>query len=107
MSRVRMVTSRFLPVPCRHHYCLQVELRVMAALSADEPLLQAFAHGQDVHASTAREVLAKQPEVCAMMLPVLSLVLARVLALLIAVTAAVLVYSSSHSPSAFVPSLYA
>jgi DNA polymerase I-like protein with 3'-5' exonuclease and polymerase domains len=46
------------------HLCvLQVELRVMAALSGDEALLQAFAEGQDVHAATAREVLGKGPQV--------------------------------------------
>jgi hypothetical protein len=41
----------------------QVELRVMAALSGDEALLQAFAAGQDVHAATARDVLGKGPQV--------------------------------------------
>ena len=44
-------------------HLLQVELRVMAALSGDDALLQAFAAGQDVHAATAREVLGKGPEV--------------------------------------------
>ncbi len=34
----------------------QIELRIMAHLSADERLLQAFADGQDIHASTAAEV---------------------------------------------------
>lgn len=43
--------------------CLQVELRVMAALSGDEALQAAFAEGQDVHAATAREVLGKGMQV--------------------------------------------
>lgn len=43
-------------------YCLlaadysQVELRIMAHLSADEGLLSAFAEGADIHAATAAEV---------------------------------------------------
>lgn len=47
-------------------HLLQVELRVMAALSGDEALLQAFAAGQDVHAATARDVLGKGPQVSCM-----------------------------------------
>jgi DNA polymerase-1 len=43
--------------------CGQVELRVLAALSGDEGLLQAFAEDQDVHAATARVVLGKGPQV--------------------------------------------
>lgn len=42
---------------------MQVELRVMAALSGDEALLEAFAAGQDVHAATAREMFGKGPQV--------------------------------------------
>ena len=34
----------------------QIELRIMAHLSADKGLLQAFANGQDVHRATAAEV---------------------------------------------------
>ena len=34
----------------------QIELRVMAHLSGDENLIEAFARGEDVHASTARRV---------------------------------------------------
>jgi DNA polymerase-1 len=34
----------------------QIELRIMAHLSADEGLLKAFADGQDVHQATAAEV---------------------------------------------------
>ncbi|MFC3913437.1 DNA polymerase I [Pseudaeromonas sharmana] len=35
----------------------QIELRIMAHLSADEGLLQAFASGQDIHSATAAEIL--------------------------------------------------
>lgn len=34
----------------------QIELRVMAALSGDEALREAFAHGHDIHAATASRV---------------------------------------------------
>jgi DNA polymerase-1 len=40
----------------------QIELRIMAHLSADEGLLQAFRSGGDVHRATAAEVFALQPE---------------------------------------------
>lgn len=36
----------------------QVELRIMAHLSQDEGLLNAFSHGQDVHRATAADVFA-------------------------------------------------
>ena len=36
----------------------QIELRIMAHLSADPGLLDAFAHGEDVHRATAAEVFA-------------------------------------------------
>lgn len=36
----------------------QVELRIMAHLSQDEGLLNAFSHGQDVHKATASEVFS-------------------------------------------------
>ncbi|MGH8687779.1 MAG: DNA polymerase I [Burkholderiales bacterium] len=37
----------------------QIELRIMAHLSSDEGLRQAFAHGQDVHRATAAEVFGR------------------------------------------------
>lgn len=37
----------------------QIELRIMAHLSGDKGLLSAFAHGEDVHRSTAAEVFGK------------------------------------------------
>ncbi len=40
----------------------QIELRIMAHLSGDEGLLQAFARGEDIHRATAAEVFATEPE---------------------------------------------
>ena len=40
----------------------QIELRIMAHLSADAGLLQAFSEGQDVHRATAAEVFGVAPE---------------------------------------------
>ncbi len=39
----------------------QIELRIMAHLSADERLLQAFARGEDVHRATAAEIFGITP----------------------------------------------
>ena len=39
----------------------QIELRIMAHLSGDEGLLQAFASGTDVHRATAAEVFGLTP----------------------------------------------
>ncbi|MGD2137750.1 MAG: DNA polymerase I [Gammaproteobacteria bacterium] len=40
----------------------QIELRIMAHLSADEGLLRAFSAGEDVHRATAAEVFGTAPE---------------------------------------------
>jgi DNA polymerase-1 len=40
----------------------QIELRIMAHLSGDDGLVQAFAHGEDIHRATAAEVFATPPE---------------------------------------------
>ncbi len=40
----------------------QIELRIMAHLSQDEGLLNAFATGQDIHTATAAEVFEVEPE---------------------------------------------
>jgi DNA polymerase-1 len=40
----------------------QIELRIMAHLSADKGLMQAFSEGQDVHRATAAEVFGVHPE---------------------------------------------
>jgi len=37
----------------------QIELRIMAHLSGDKGLLDAFAHGKDIHAATAAEILGR------------------------------------------------
>jgi DNA polymerase I len=39
----------------------QIELRIMAHLSADKGLLEAFAHGEDIHRATAAEVFGVMP----------------------------------------------
>src|SRR5574343_1529126 len=39
----------------------QIELRIMAHLSADKGLLDAFAHGEDIHRATAAEVFGVMP----------------------------------------------
>ncbi len=40
----------------------QIELRIMAHLSADQSLLEAFHQGRDIHRATAAEVFAVDPE---------------------------------------------
>jgi DNA polymerase-1 len=40
----------------------QIELRIMAHLSGDAGLLDAFAHGMDIHRATAAEVFGVRPE---------------------------------------------
>jgi DNA polymerase-1 len=40
----------------------QIELRIMAHLSADERLLAAFSEGQDIHRATAAEILGLPPD---------------------------------------------
>ena len=40
----------------------QIELRIMAHLSGDESLSQAFAHGEDIHRATAAEVFGCSPD---------------------------------------------
>jgi DNA polymerase-1 len=40
----------------------QVELRIIAALSKDEPMMEAFKQGQDIHAATAAKVFGVKLE---------------------------------------------
>lgn len=40
----------------------QIELRIMAHLSGDKGLIDAFAHGQDIHRATAAEIFGIKPE---------------------------------------------
>src|SRR5207249_5961060 len=39
----------------------QVELRILAHVSGEPKLREAFERGEDIHAATAAEVLAKEP----------------------------------------------
>jgi DNA polymerase-1 len=39
----------------------QIELRIMAHLSADQGLLDAFARGEDIHRATAAEIFGRSP----------------------------------------------
>lgn len=50
-------------VRCCATCCVQVELRVVAALAQEQALQQAFAEGRDVHEATARVLLDRQPGV--------------------------------------------
>ncbi len=60
----RRIRAAFVPDP---GYCLiaadysQIELRIMAHLSGDAALLDAFASGADIHASTAAELFGIAP----------------------------------------------
>ena len=40
----------------------QIELRIMAHLSNDAGLCEAFAHGEDIHAATAAKIFGKRPD---------------------------------------------
>ncbi|WP_346838337.1 DNA polymerase I [Microbulbifer sp. SAOS-129_SWC] len=40
----------------------QIELRIMAHLSGDKGLVDAFAHGEDIHRATAAEVFGEKPD---------------------------------------------
>ena len=55
----KLIRKGFVPAPGRVYVGAdysQIELRVMAHLSEDERLLQAFSEGQDIHAATAQEI---------------------------------------------------
>lgn len=59
-ERGREIRKAFVPADS-HHLILsvdysQVELRLMAHLSGDPALIEAFAHGQDIHAATAAKI---------------------------------------------------
>ncbi|HQN46933.1 MAG TPA: DNA polymerase I [Rugosibacter sp.] len=60
----RRIRSAFIAAPGRRIVSAdysQIELRIMAHLSHDERLLQAFAQGEDVHRATAAEVFGITP----------------------------------------------
>ena len=60
----RRIRAAFI-APRGHHIVSadysQIELRIMAHLSDDARLLEAFAHGEDVHRATAAEVFGSTP----------------------------------------------
>ena len=61
----RRIRETFIAPPGRRILALdysQIELRIMAHLSADSSLLQAFAQGRDVHRATAAEVFGGELE---------------------------------------------
>ena len=55
-------------VPENEDYCLidadysQIELRLLAHISSDETMIEAFASGADIHTSTASKVFGVEPE---------------------------------------------
>lgn len=56
----RRIRSAFIPEPGSVFISAdysQIELRLLAHLSADENLIRAFKEGHDIHASTAREIM--------------------------------------------------
>jgi DNA polymerase-1 len=60
----RRIRSAFIPAPGSKIVSAdysQIELRIMAHLSDDERLLQAFANGEDVHRATAGEIFGITP----------------------------------------------
>lgn len=65
-ERGRRVRAAFVPRDNEHVLLSsdysQIELRVMAALSGDEGLLEAFAQGADIHTATAARVNGVMPE---------------------------------------------
>ena len=62
----RRIRAAFI-APRDHHIVSadysQIELRIMAHLSGDQGLLDAFAKGEDVHRATAAEIFAVAPDV--------------------------------------------
>jgi DNA polymerase-1 len=64
-SEGRRIREAFIAAP-RHHLLSadysQVELRIMAHLSHDETLLEAFRSGEDVHRRTAAEIFSLDPQ---------------------------------------------
>jgi len=61
----RRIRQAFIPEPGYRMLAAdysQIELRIMAHLSGDEGLLNAFASGQDIHRATAAEVFGLAPD---------------------------------------------
>jgi DNA polymerase I len=55
-------------VPCDENHLIlsadysQIELRIMASLSKDETMIDAFMHGKDIHTATASKIFKVAPE---------------------------------------------
>ena len=62
----RRIREAFIPSDAEHVLLSadysQVELRLMAHLSGDESLIEAFRHGDDIHQATAARLFNKRPE---------------------------------------------
>lgn len=61
----REIRRCFIPEPGQEFFSCdysQVELRIMASLSEDEHMINAFVKGQDIHAATAAKIYHKQIE---------------------------------------------
>jgi DNA polymerase-1 len=56
----REIRKAFVPRDADHLFLSadysQIELRIMAALSGDKVMIEAFAHGEDIHAATASKI---------------------------------------------------
>lgn len=56
----REIRKAFVPSDSDHLFLSadysQIELRIMAALSGDQVMIEAFAHGEDIHAATASKI---------------------------------------------------
>ena len=56
----REIRKAFVPRDADHLFLSadysQIELRIMAALSGDKVMIEAFAHGEDIHAATAAKI---------------------------------------------------
>ncbi len=65
-ERGREIRKAFIPTDAQHTLLAadysQIELRLMAELSGDQGMLDAFNAGEDIHASTAARVFGVKPE---------------------------------------------
>ncbi|MFT6442540.1 MAG: DNA polymerase-1, partial [Salibacteraceae bacterium] len=65
-ERGREIRKAFIPRDDKHTLLAsdysQVELRIMASLSGDKGMIEAFKNGEDIHAATAAKVFGVDPE---------------------------------------------
>ncbi len=65
-ERGREIRKAFIPKDEKHTLLAsdysQVELRIMASLSGDEGMIEAFKNGEDIHAATAAKVFGVDPK---------------------------------------------